>query len=365
MKILHVLYSGLGGHGNVFFSLADADTKNEFEYEALFYGIENVRTEYLQQCAKRDIIAHFAKKKYTIDLPFYLEIFKHIQRSKADIIFLHGSAYIIPAAISKFLSKKKCRIIVRETQANHLKANIQWVSLFFSMILATKIVCLSDEFKQQLERKFKMFDHKKIVVIPNGIDLNLFKPSEKVYSQHFVIGMQSRIVSIKDHLTLLKAFAVLKNNGQPVYKNLKLKIAGDGSFKNTLIQQTKELHLENDVEFVGELSQPDLITFLLTLGIYVHASLGETMSTAIMQAMACKLPVVASDVDGINNMIINNITGLLIPPKNEFLLAEALSKLIENEHLRNTLATNAYEYAVNNYSNHKMFNSYKVLAFSS
>ena len=53
MKILHVLYSGLGGHGNVFFSMADADEANGYEFEALFNGIEEVKAEYIERCIKK------------------------------------------------------------------------------------------------------------------------------------------------------------------------------------------------------------------------------------------------------------------------------------------------------------------------
>ncbi|HUS03581.1 MAG TPA: glycosyltransferase family 4 protein [Chitinophagaceae bacterium] len=364
MKILHVLYSGLGGHGNVFFSFIGADKKKEFKYEALFYGIEDVRSEYIQKCIEKNIVCNFAKKKYKIDFKFYLQIFKYIRRSGADIILLHGSAYIIPSVMVKLLSKKKLNIVVRETQANHLKAPMQWIVLFLSMAWATKVVCLTKEFKDQIVQKFSFLNNKKIIVIANGIDLNLFKPAEENNSQFFIIGMQSRLVSIKDHITLLKAFAIIKRSNDLIYKNLKLKIAGEGSFKNTLIQQTKELGLERDVEFSGELSENELIRFLQSLNIYVHASLGETMSTAIMQAMACKLPVIASDVNGINNMIADNSTGLLVPVKNEVALAAALEKCIINKELRNILALNAYNYAINHYSNDTMFESYKRMFFA-
>ena len=53
MKVLHILYSGLGGHGNVFFSLTDADIQNRFTFEALFNGIENMREEYVERCNKK------------------------------------------------------------------------------------------------------------------------------------------------------------------------------------------------------------------------------------------------------------------------------------------------------------------------
>lgn len=345
----------------MFFSFIDADRKKEFTYEALFYGIEDVRSEYIKKCIEKNIDWNFAKKKYKLDFKFYLQIFKYIRRSGADIILLHGSTYIFPSLMAKLLSKKKLRIVVRETQANHLKTPMQWIVLFLSMVWATKVVCLTKEFKDQIVQKFSFLNNKKIIVIPNGIDLNLFKPAGKNNSEFFSIGMQSRLVSIKDHITLLKAFAIIKRSNDLIYKNLRLKIAGEGGFKNTLVQQTKELGLESDVEFSGELSEIELIRFLQALNIYVHASLGETMSTAIMQAMACRLPVIASDVNGINNMIADNSTGLLIPVKNELAMAAALEKCITNKELRDTLALNAYNYAVSHYSNDIMFGSYKRL----
>ena len=62
IKVLHILYSGLGGHGNVFFSLISAEKKNEFEYEALFNGIEEVRAEYIERCSSHGIAWNFVKK---------------------------------------------------------------------------------------------------------------------------------------------------------------------------------------------------------------------------------------------------------------------------------------------------------------
>lgn len=55
MKILHVLYSGLGGHGNVFFSMVDADRNGEFSFEALFNGVEEVKAEYIERCTSKNI----------------------------------------------------------------------------------------------------------------------------------------------------------------------------------------------------------------------------------------------------------------------------------------------------------------------
>lgn len=362
MKVLHLLYSGLGGHGNVFFAMVNADNINAYEFEALFYGVEEVRTEFVEACNDKRIPWYFAKKTTKLDLKYYYKILQFIRKSKPDIIFLHGSAYILPAKIAALFAGKNCKIIVRETQANHLKTKAQWVSLTGAMFLADHIVCLTTAFRDQVQKKLKWFYRKKkISIISNGINLEVYKPAEKARTQLMVIGMQSRLVAIKDHITLLKAFALLKQQYSSPEFNLRLKIAGDGDFKEQLEHLSAQLGLTNHVDFTGMLSEKELVLFLQELDIYVHASLGETMSTSIMQSMACKLPVIASDVNGISNMITHRETGLLVSPQNTELLASAIKELADDERLRKTLSQNAYDYAVVNFSNSKMMELYKKL----
>ena len=71
MKVLHVLYSGLGGHGNIFFAMVSADAQHEFEFEALFYGIEEVRHEFIEACTQQNITWYFAKKNIKLDVKYY------------------------------------------------------------------------------------------------------------------------------------------------------------------------------------------------------------------------------------------------------------------------------------------------------
>ena len=77
-----------------------------------------------------------------------------------------------------------------------------------------------------------------------------------------------------------------------------------------------------------------------------------------MQAMACGLPIIASDVAGINNMVENEVNGLLVPAKNEIKLAAVLEELISNLTKREQLAEGALIFAKNNFSNLIMFERY-------
>ena len=360
MKILHIAYSGLGGHGNVFFSMADADTEKQNQYEVIFFGIEEVRAGYIQKANQRNIPLFYVKKKSGFDFNAYRQIEKIIKDRQPDVIFLHSSSYIFPVKKTTLLNKKKIKIIVRETQANHLKTKLNWLGLCVSLITANNVVFLSTEYRDVIKKRLALFfSDKRTAVIPNGVDLDVYKPAIAMQHNTINIGMQSRLSETKDHKTLIDAFAQLLK----IYaeKPLKLFIAGDGVCRPQLQKQAQDLNIGHAVEFTGLLEETALPAFINSMDIYVHATLGETMSTAIMQVMACRKAIVASDVLGVDNMIRNDENGLLVPAKNAEALCAAMLKLINNAALANTLAGNAYNFAKNNYSNKTMLERYNKI----
>ncbi len=359
-RILHVLYSGLGGHGNVFFSLVDADKENEFEYSAVFMGIEPVKEEYIQKCIEKNIPFHGVQKKIGLDLKAFYKVYKYIKKEKPDIVFLHTPLNILPAFFYKMGNLFHSKIFVRETQPNHLKTFQEWVWLYVAFFLSNKILFLSEQFKEDVKNRLGIFFRKKkSKVIPNGIDLNTFKhgPQTDFNSETVLLGMQGRLYKTKDHLTLIKAFAKLKD--KPYFHKLQLHIAGDGTMRNELELLVKEVEVTEKVKFLGMLKEKELLIFLQSLGIYIHASGGETMSTAIMQVMACRLPIIASDVKGINNMVIHHQNGLLVPVHDAEAMLSAIDTMYNDEALRMRLAENGFRFAVDNFSNEKMWASYR------
>lgn len=355
-KILHVLYGGLGGHGSVFFSFVEADIKNEFEYQVLFYGIEEPKTDYISQCKKLKIPFEFQRKNQGLDLGFYFKVFKKIINFKPNWVFLHGSSLILPAFFYRIFFGKK--IIVRETQANKLKTKADWFFMFWSIILANFMVFLSKEYEKEVKKAFlKIFFLGKTFVIPNGINLKKFNSLPRQPKNKVVFGMQSRIVKIKDHETLIMAF----QNLCEIYseKEFELKIAGDGEHLPYLKKMVEKLSYKNQITFEGQLDEEGLINFLQNLDIYVHATLGETMSTAIMQAQAVGLPIIASDVNGVNNILINNLDALLVLPQNEEHLLEKMKTMLFDENLRTKFAQRSLQNR-DKISAQTMFAAYKA-----
>jgi glycosyltransferase involved in cell wall biosynthesis len=358
VKILHIAFSGLGGHGSVFFSMVDADVEKQHQYEVLFFGIEEARAEYKHKALLRNVPWSFVKKKPGFDFKAYSQVENIIRQSMPDIIFLHSSSYIFPAKKAALSIKKKIKIVVRETQPNHLKTKLEWLGLGVSLLVATKVVFLSTEYRDYIKKKLALFfSDKRTAVIPNGVDLELYKPAQKTEQPFITIGMQSRLSETKDHTTLISALVLLPKS-LPVEKQVRLRIAGEGVCRTALEKQVQDLNVCHMVEFTGMLEEKDLPAFINSLDIYVHATLGETMSTAIMQVMACGLPIIASDVLGVDNMITHEKTGLLVPAKNAEQLATAILELINNPAKAKGLAEMALAFARANYSNKLMFERY-------
>jgi len=360
MKILHIAFSGLGGHGNVFFSMADADTAKQNQNEVIFFGTEEVRAGYIEKASQRNIPWFYVKKKSGFDFASYRQIEKIIKDRQPDVIFLHSSSYIFPVKKATSFIAKKIKIIVRETQPNHLKTKLNWLGLCVSLVAATTVVFLSTEYRDVIKKRLPLFfSDKRTAVIPKGVDLDVYGPADKLQHETINIGMQSRLSETKDHQTLIEAFAQLLKSG--IDKPLKLFIAGDGVCRPQLEKQVQDLSIGHTVEFTGMLEETALPSFINSLDIYVHATLGETMSTAIMQVMACRRPIVASNVLGVDNMIKHNENGLLVPAKDAAALCAAMLKLINNTALAQTLAVNAYTFAQNNYSNTIMLERYNKI----
>jgi glycosyltransferase involved in cell wall biosynthesis len=359
-KITHLLYSGLGGHGSVFFSLVKADQQHEFATEAIFCGIEEVRKDYILQCEELRVPYKMIKKKPGVHPGVFLKLYRAFSNSKPDTLFLHGATFIIPAIVYKTF-RGKVKLIVRDTQAHHLKTKREWFWLRLAIRFADQLVFLTRESLEGVHQKIKTKRlEMKAVIIPNGLDTSLYSPAPaRDINSIAVIGMQSRLQPIKDHPVLLKAFALLKA-AIPRHR-LYLRIAGDGETLNDLKVLTLKLGIQNEVEFCGMLNENDLIGFMQSLDIYVHATFGETMSNSIMQAMACGLPVVASNVWGVSNMIRNDVNGLLYVSGDATELCDKLCGLVRDDSLRKRLSDEARKYAVEQYSLPRLFQKYNKI----
>jgi L-malate glycosyltransferase len=360
MKVCHILYSGLGGHGSVVFSIVDGDSNRCLKQSMIFYGVEEPRKEYLLKCQQHEIAAYSVKKRRGVDIRSYFKVYNALRRDNPEVILLHSVNLIIVGLCYKIF--KGCKLVVVEHNANQIKRKSEWLWSVLSLVFANRLIYLSPQYKDEIKEKIPFFYYeRKISIIENGIDLNRFRKANFNFRRELNLVMQSRFsASSKDHETLIHAFNQLTKKVPEEYK-LKLYLAGDGENKKNIELLVGILDMKESVIFSGMLNEEALLDLLEDADIYVHSSIAETMSTAIMQAMASGLPIVATDIPGINNLINDDKDGVLFEAKDCNELSNKLYDLILEPSKRQRLGEQARKTAERRFSNRSMFNKYYEL----
>lgn len=206
---------------------------------------------------------------------------------------------------------------------------------------ANHIICVSEAGRKELKGLGVRVG---VSVIPPPINIDeinkYFKENgdRSVRQQKdIIIGIVSRLSEEKRHVDLLEAFAILAKK----YPDIKLLIVGDGPLRGKLEAMTRRLKIDNRVSFVG--FQKDVHKYLGVMDIFVLPSRTEGVPIAIAEAMACGLPVIASRVGGIPEIVDDQVNGILFDSGNVGELSSALAQIIEDPEKRKSFGTNARE----------------------
>jgi glycosyltransferase involved in cell wall biosynthesis len=197
------------------------------------------------------------------------------------------------------------------------------------------VIAISQSVKKSLT-KFELVPSKKIFVLPNGIDYQKFYKSaiSKHYSNDkpMIIGTVCRLEPQKGLSYLLLAMKIILAK----FPDTRLEIVGDGSLLGELQDFSKKLGISNSVFFFGKFAE--VIPFYNRMDIFVLPSLYEGFGIVLLEAMASGVPVVATNVDGIKEVVIDGDSGMLIAPRKPESIANAVIKIIENPQLASDLA---------------------------
>ena len=168
--------------------------------------------------------------------------------------------------------------------------------------------------------------NKDIAVIPFGVDLNQYKYATRSSRNIVHIGTVRNITPKYGLEYLIRAFAALLQ----FHNNLKLTIIGDGYLRPKLESMVNDLGVGNFISFAGKISNNEVVGFLEDFDLFVMPSVseGETFGVAAVEAMATGLPVVASDVGGLPEVVDDGKTGRLVKPGDVESLKDALEHYI-------------------------------------
>ena len=210
--------------------------------------------------------------------------------------------------------------------------------------------------KQLIEREYRRFD---IEVISFGIDLDLFKPSYKS-KKKITVGT---IKSIENHNGIDCFIDAAKIIIRDYKKDISFIIVGEGSLKEKMQQRASNLKIENKIKFIGFVNHQNVIEYYNDISIFIAVSTRESFGVSVLEAAACEIPSITSNIGGLVEVNLHNETGIVIEPNNPEKLAESILMLYEDENLRSKLGKNARKRVVENYNWEKnvsqMINLYK------
>ncbi|MGO1788324.1 MAG: glycosyltransferase family 4 protein [Sphingobacterium sp.] len=223
---------------------------------------------------------------------------------------------------------------------------------------------LSEELVSDMHR-FRV-PREKIRFIRNGVDLteidrelersreNL-KPSQRLAPEGQTIGFVGQLIPRKGIPDLIDVFGALYNND----KTLRLSLIGDGNMRSLLEEQAKALPGSAAIEFLGFRS--DRLLLLADFDLFVMTSSLEGIPRCMMEAMALGVPVVAYDIPGVDQLVENGISGLLVPFGDKEGLQKACWTILNDSELAEKLAAGARNRVYEQYSAKRMADEYEAL----
>jgi glycosyltransferase involved in cell wall biosynthesis len=216
---------------------------------------------------------------------------------------------------------------------------------------AKKVRSLNSEMTRKL-KKYGIV--RNVIEIPNRVNLNIFNNQKKDFS----ISNQIRFVSVgrfvweKDYLNLIKA---LHNSNIDFH----LTLIGGGPLRNEYDKYISENILDLKVVLIDWIEQKDMIDMIVNSDIYIQSSVSEGMPRTILEAMALSMPIISTNAGSIEGVLQNGENSIVINPNKVDELVNAITKLINDDELREMIALQGYKDVVEKYEWNKVFELYR------
>jgi len=296
--------------------------------------------------------------KQGLHLKYVLDLCAIIKAGRIDLIHTHNEKALFYGAISGFM----CGIPVVHTKHGKNRVNLK-ARLRNNLLarLCKRIIAVSRDAAAQCIREEKI-PPAKVMVVLNGVDIEAYSARKDAAMNRLslgidagvpIVGIVARLAEVKDHATLFQACNIV--NEKQI--DFRLVVIGDGPLKGSLEKLSVSLGLHNKILFTG--TRHDIADLLNIMDIFVLSSISEGISMTLIEAMSCSLPIVATNVGGNPEVIIDGKTGFLVPSQNAAALADKLVLLIQNPDMRKRMGDAGRDRAVNNFSMQNAVLSYE------
>lgn len=291
-------------------------------------------TEFSKKITQADVEIFSLHKPPGLGLGTHFKLWKLLRHLQPAILHTYNLATIEYAFIST-LAGVPIRIHAEhgrdagDPEGKNRKHNLlRWLMIPF----IDRFIPVSTDLQRWLKTVVDVPDTKNLL-INNGVDTEVFRPKEirdnipeyKIFlADCFVIGTVGRIQDVKNQSGLIDAFIRLQELLPTEKSRLRLVIVGDGPLLPALKEKVQAAGIADSVWLPG--SRADIAEIIRAFSIFVLPSIAEGTPVTILEAMSTGLPVVATRVGGIPEVVVDNVTGILIPPSDPEALATAMAR---------------------------------------
>jgi len=278
------------------------------------------------------------KRKY--DLSVIPRLAKFIKENNIDIVYAIENSSIFVMGLTKLFTKSPFKLIINtagapfhDTKLRQLYVrSFYFINILIMNFLSSKVVAVSQGEKRLLIKRGARSN--KISVVYNGIDLIPYQKSENprglkrelgIREDQLVVGTVARLTPVKGLEYFLRSMPTVLTS----FPNTQFLIVGGGLLRKNLEAEANKLGIEKNVIFTG--SRQDVPSLLKFYDIFVLSSLKEGLPFAIIEAMATSKPVIATDVKGNREVVEDQRSGILVPPKSPRSLAQAIINLLQDK----------------------------------
>lgn len=361
IRLLYVIYSlDNGGAETLAIRLAEKLSKDLFDVVVCSLSDRGPLRTLLEQ---KHIRYFTLGKREGKDPGVALRLRKVIRDERIDIIHTHNQGPLLYTYLATRMMRNGPKIVHTEhinmvKEFSYSRKHMLYNSLLYRSLDGFINIArhLTDSYRDAFTSP-----HTKIQTIHNCVDLAEydFSPTSDLRAELDLkqgtplIGCISALRRQKDHDTLLKAMEKVKRDVPETV----LVLAGDGELRDELLEQVRQLDLSWNVKFLGFRS--DIANLLAQFDIFVLASLYEGLPLCILEAMAAGKPVVATDADGTNELIVNGETGLLVPLRDPGKFADAILSLLQDADMAADIGSKAKMFVEKQHNFNTMIHEYK------
>lgn len=361
IRVLHLVSSGgLFGAERVIINLATR-TKDAVCYVGAVHNVHNPHLEVIDEAKDLGLYTVVFKSSGQLDLSTVFKIKRFLREADIDIIHTHNYKSDLLGFWASRLAGKKW------VGTNHVWHSTDGKLKFYETLdafflkFADKVTGVSQEIKDDLLRKG--FKDAQVAVIDNGIHIEKFQngvPAAELkrtlfhLNEHdFVIAIVGRLAKEKGHDIFLQAVKTIVEQ----YPNVKCLIIGDGPLRSELETVTADLGLSKNMIFAG--IRNDMPRVYAMCDLMVNSSYIEGLPMTILEAMAARVPIIATRVGAVPKVIDDQKNGIALEPGDAGTLAKAMRELIADGQKRKRFADAAYKDVCERFSDRRMAERYR------